>query len=252
MRRARHGRSRGQEGPGRAGPDSRAVPSKSRPVPSRPAQAPGRASPAGTVRPRARRRRASFRKAAPDPGHAMAVLEKGCFCCELSTCVKVQGFFLAVVFSALAILDVVALAAWVVPREQNPGPGVDEFGRRWISSKYQARVPGPVNRATKVVCAVLLMCLIVWVLLVCLLLYGVYKKRRWMFWPYMVVGGLHLFITVGLLIYYAASVNSKVPNIVILVVILVVQFYLLLNVISLFQKMGEEEDLEPTMSEQQS
>ncbi|XP_052131307.1 uncharacterized protein LOC113202277 [Frankliniella occidentalis] len=164
----------------------------------------------------------------------MAILDKGCFCCELGTCVKVQGFFLAAVFSVLAILDVVLLAAWVVPREQNPGPYADESDRRTIS-------------IAKVGCAVLLMCLIVWVLLVCLLLYGVYKRKRMLFWPYMVVAGLHLFITVGLLIFYAASVNSQIPNIILLAIVLVVQFYLLLNVISLFQKLGEDEELESTI-----
>lgn len=39
----------------------------------------------------------------------------------------------------LAVADLALLALAVAPREQDPGPHVDEYGRRFISSKYTQR-----------------------------------------------------------------------------------------------------------------
>ncbi|XP_034243790.1 uncharacterized protein LOC117646743 isoform X2 [Thrips palmi] len=93
----------------------------------------------------------------------MPILEKGCLCCALDTCVKVQGFILTGAFVVIAVVDLVMLSVWLIPLEQNLSPQSDDFDRRAIST-------------TKVVCIALLFCLVLWVVLGVLLLYGVYKR----------------------------------------------------------------------------
>ncbi|KAJ1521157.1 hypothetical protein ONE63_002852 [Megalurothrips usitatus] len=106
------------------------------------------------------------------------------------------------------------------------------------------RVPDRPCRSVpdaKVVCAALAGCLLAWMVVGVLLLVGIYKRKRQLMWPYMLLGGLNVLGTAGLLLYYASSVHTQIRNMMAMLAFLALQFYLLLHVISLFQRLAAEE-----------
>lgn len=178
----------------------------------------------------------------------MALLQKGCFCCELRTCVRVQawlGLLMAVLYVAAGVL-LLALMADLIPPEHlpqqlrlpKPAPGMSPGKKAALVAavrdmKVQQGLLGSIVLLSGLINLSITIALIV----------GCKKENRRLLLPALIWGAFAVLFSVVMTVVTIISTPAKVAAIVAIAALpmLGLTVYLWLHILSYFLELREED-----------